>query len=182
MNTFENHNLVAFLEKMRLLLMVTAVKPFCRPVIWEFYCNLLFSVGDETSIKFRRVFLRDKLYDFNQSIINIFCHTEDVHESEVNVDINDVTTVLTKGLLTAFPDHPKKLVATNLSSLYSVLQKVAIRNWTTYSNTTVVTQPRPLICMLLVLETSLILENWLSKMCYNLQMEASNSSNCLTHL
>lgn len=124
---------------MNLLSTVTKVGSYCRTVVYEFYCNLLSGVGDVNSAKFGTVFIRDKLYEFSPTVINKFfwTHEGDVHNE--NLDLDTAATALTGGLITVFPNHPKKLAAAKLSSFYSILHKTAIKNWTPSTNSTVVT-------------------------------------------
>lgn len=139
MEAFTSQNLVKFLKDRCLFSTVTQVAPYCRTVVYEFYGNLISSVGDARSAKHGKVFVRNKIYDFSPSIINTFFGTPEVDENEAILDVHMVTSVLTGGLLSVFPDHPHKLAAAKLSSFYSVLHKIAIRNWTPSSNSTVVT-------------------------------------------
>lgn len=107
--------------------------------MYEFYCNLLSGVGDVKSAKFGTVFIRDKIYEFSPTVINRFFGTPEGDDHNENLDLDTVTTALTGGLITAFPNHPKKLAAAKLSSFYSILHKIAIKNWTPSTNSTVVT-------------------------------------------
>lgn len=72
MEAYAKQNLIKFLKDMALLSTVTNVQPYCRPIVLDFYCNLLSSVGDVHSGKFGKVFVRDRLYAFSPSIINSF--------------------------------------------------------------------------------------------------------------
>ncbi|XP_073019480.1 uncharacterized protein [Primulina eburnea] len=144
-DAYGRYNLIAFLKKRKLLSTVTTVMPYCRRAVLEFYCNLLRSVADEDSAKYGRVYVRDRIYNFSPSVINAFYHTPDVEEGEEIPDIHAVISVLTGGMTTVFPDHPKKMSAAKLTSFYSVLHKTSIWNWTPSTNSSTVTRTQALV-------------------------------------
>ncbi|XP_073056981.1 uncharacterized protein [Primulina eburnea] len=143
MEAFSRKNLIEFLKSRGLLSTVSSALPYCHKVVLEFYVNLSPSISDARSPKFGRVFVRNRVYNFEPQIINDYYGTPVIAEGPPS-DLNDVISTLTGGPIRQFPAHPAKVLAANLTSLYSVLHKIVIRNWTPTTNTTVVTKSQAL--------------------------------------
>ncbi|XP_075491941.1 uncharacterized protein LOC142530064 [Primulina tabacum] len=143
MAAFSRNNLIEFLNTRGLLSTLSYVLPFCHKAVAEFYGNLSSGVSDPRSAKFGKVFVRNKIYNFDPQIINDYYITPSVPEGPPP-DLDEVVSVLTGGLIGKFPAHLHKVSATKLTTLYSVLHKVATRNWTLSTNTTVVTKSQAL--------------------------------------
>ncbi|KAL3635460.1 hypothetical protein CASFOL_020007 [Castilleja foliolosa] len=138
-DVFEQHNLVSFFRNKGMLATVTTALPFSRNVIFEFYSNLLPQVNVETSASYGRVFVRGELYKFTPELINQSMGTEDYKGSSVVDDMDEAIAFLTGGKVTKWKEQ---FPAARLTSLYSVLHKVAIFNWIPSKNSTVVTRPQ----------------------------------------
>lgn len=177
LEAYTRQNLVEFLKDRRLLSTVTNVVPYCRTVVYEFYCNLLSGVGDVKFAKFGTVFVRDKLYEFSPAVINKFFGTPEVDNHDENPDLDMATIALTGGLMAVFPEHPKKLVAAKLRSFYSILHKTAIRNWTLSTNSTVVTSNQLSVLYAIGTRQSFNLENWSLIQFYSLLMVLAKEEN-----
>lgn len=67
---------------------------------------------------------------FNHVVVNDFYSTLAEDEDELSSYVNEITDIITWRLIQLFLDHPKRLSAANLTSLYSVLHKPTIHNWT----------------------------------------------------
>lgn len=137
--------MIAFLKERQLLYTITTTQPFCRRPVLEFYANLSSKVGRASSITYERVFVRNWIYNFTLSLINDHYHITVAVSKGEEPNINEATFIHTGGLITQFPALPHWLVVASLTSLYLVLHKTAIRNWTPSTNSTIVTRPQVLI-------------------------------------
>lgn len=135
-----------FLTQRGLLSPLTAVMPFCCEFILEFYANLCSNVSAEGTAKFGRVFIRNKIYEFNPTAIDDFYNTTVENDEDPRPNIHTVTSILTGGMLNEFPDHTKKLFTANLTSFYFMLHKTHVQIWTPSTNSTVVPDLRLLFC------------------------------------
>lgn len=143
MATFGLQNVIALLKERNLLSTVTTAMTFCKCPILEFYCNITEEVGQVESIKYERIFVRNRIYNLTPSIINSYYHTTTVAVTEVeDVDIDMATACITGGVVTKYPSMPQRLAAASLTSLYYVLHKTTIWNWTPSTNSTNVTRPQ----------------------------------------
>ncbi|XP_073120620.1 uncharacterized protein [Henckelia pumila] len=124
--SYDRYNLIDFLKLRQLYSTVVAVIPYCKRVILEFYANLTASIEDPESAKYGLVYLRGRLFEFSSAVINAHYSTPDVDEGNPP-EINEVINVLTGGMVKQFSDH---FSAAKLTSFYSVLHKIAVRNWT----------------------------------------------------
>ncbi|XP_073294540.1 uncharacterized protein [Primulina huaijiensis] len=143
MEAFSRNNLIYFLKSRGLFSTISSVQPYCPKVVLEFYGNLSSGVGNASSAKFGQVFVRYTLYNFEPHVINTYSNTLEIVVGP-QPDLDEVISVLTGGVLSKFPAHPHKVSVSNLTSLYSVLHKITIRNWTPTTNTTVVTKSQAL--------------------------------------
>ncbi|XP_073121980.1 uncharacterized protein [Henckelia pumila] len=139
--SYDKYNLVDFLKLRKLYSTVVVVIPYCKRVILEFYANLTSSIEDLESVKYGLVYLWGRLFDFTPTVINSIYSTPDVDEGH-HPDVNEVISVLTDGLVKKFFDH---FSAAKLTTFYYVLHKIAVRNWTSSSNSTVITRPQAFI-------------------------------------
>lgn len=143
MESYERQNVIALLKERNLLSTVTTAMPFCKQSVLEFYCNLTAEVGSADSGKFGKIFVRNHVYDFTPSVINAYFHTANTEADPVTeLNIDEATAVITGGVVTKYPSIPHRLAAASLTSLYSVLHKIAIWNWTPSTNSTNVTRPQ----------------------------------------
>lgn len=143
MESFERQNLMACLRERVLLSTVTSVQSYCRRPVLEFYGNLTSEVGEPSSAKYGRVVVRNKICNFSPSLINNLYNCVDVETTEVNIDT--ATSIITGGFFAHFPALPQRLADASLTSLFYVLHKTAIRNWTPSTNSTNVTRPHVLV-------------------------------------
>ncbi|XP_073153432.1 uncharacterized protein [Henckelia pumila] len=139
--SYDRYNLIDFLKLRQLYSTVVVVISYCKRVILEFYANLTSSIEDPESAKYGLVYLRGRLFEFTPAVINSHYSTPDVDEGNPP-EINEVITVLTGGMVKKFSDH---FSAAKLTSFYSALHKIAVRNWTPSSNSTVITRPQAII-------------------------------------
>lgn len=146
MDSYERQNMLKLLQERGILSTVTTAMPFCNKTVLEFFSNLSEKVGHVESVRYRRVYVRNHIYSFSPSCINEYFHTEGTASLEpVAMSIDEVTSIITGGLVTHFPTLPHRLAAASLTSLYSVLHKTAICNWTPSTNSTIVTRPQAMI-------------------------------------
>ncbi|XP_073147831.1 uncharacterized protein [Henckelia pumila] len=112
---------------------------FCKELVREFYYNLTKEVKHPRFLKYEKVYVRGHIFQFSPAVINGFLRTS----SADNVDLpslDKMISVITGGQVTMFPAHPKKLSASKLTSMYSVLHNTAGKTWTPSRNSTVVTK------------------------------------------
>lgn len=83
LESYERQNMVAMLKERNLLTTVTRAMSFCTRPVLELYSNLTAEVGQPDSIKYGRVFVRNRIYNFTPSIVNNYLHIGDVPEVEV---------------------------------------------------------------------------------------------------
>lgn len=141
-DNYTRQNLIIFLKARRLYSTVTTVVPYCRAPVLEFYANLSPQYLDEETGRVIQVYLRGGVMYFSTEIINGLYDTPDETEEDLAPDIHSITYVITGGRVTRFPDLPDRLLASSLTSFYSVLHKISVHNWTPSSNTTNVTRPQ----------------------------------------
>lgn len=121
--------MIVMLKEMNLLFAVTTTMSFCKRPILEFYSNLTEEVRQAESIKYVRIFVQNRIYNFTPFIINSYYHTTVGAVTEVeDVDIDKATARITGGVVTKYPSMPQRLAAASLTSLYSVLHNSAIWN------------------------------------------------------
>lgn len=113
--------------------------------VLEFYNNLSSHVGDERPDKFGKMYVRGKIYNFAPATINNFYNTPTAEEDGLPQEINEVASVLIRGLITQLPAHPGCLSTANFTSFYSAIHKTVILNWTLSTNTIVVIRPYGLV-------------------------------------
>ncbi|XP_057770949.1 uncharacterized protein LOC130990738 [Salvia miltiorrhiza] len=116
---------------------VVNVFPYDAEIVREFYVNLMTEAFDPKSVKFGKVFVRGKVFDFSPSAINKACYTANTNTDDVEVDDDEMTRELTGGKLKAWTS---KFAASTLSWKYSVLHKIAVYNWLPSKNTTALTK------------------------------------------
>ncbi|XP_057779797.1 uncharacterized protein LOC130998395 [Salvia miltiorrhiza] len=92
---------------------------------------------DPKSVKFGKVFVRGKVFDFSPSAINKACYTANTNTDDVEVDDDEMTRELTGGKLKAWTS---KFATSTLSWKCSVLHKIAVYNWLPSKNTTSLTK------------------------------------------
>lgn len=121
-------SIFSMLENNNLLVSVSKIGDFVKQVVYEFYCNLDSSIGDESSPFFGKSFVRRKMYDFNPLIINDFLEYGNQDFDDRILDIDEVTTTLTGGTLSKWPGN-KRLKTSCLTSKFAILERVASFNW-----------------------------------------------------
>ncbi|XP_073138662.1 uncharacterized protein [Henckelia pumila] len=139
LESYEAQNMINFFEVRNLLATVTTVGPYCREIVRDFYCNLTEAVKDPRYLKYGKVYVRGQIFSFSPGVINRFLHTP-ASDDVALPSMNEMTSFITRGQVSEFPAHPKKLQAAKITSLYSVLQKNAVKTWTPSGNSTVVTK------------------------------------------
>ncbi|XP_057775099.1 uncharacterized protein LOC130994082 [Salvia miltiorrhiza] len=116
---------------------VVNVFPYDADIVREFYVNLMTEAFDPKSVKFGKVFVRGKVFDFSPTAINKACFTTNTNTADVEVNDDEMTRELTGGKLKAWTS---KFAASTLSWKYSVLHKIAVYNWLPSKNTTALTK------------------------------------------
>ncbi|XP_057802108.1 uncharacterized protein LOC131017365 [Salvia miltiorrhiza] len=116
---------------------VVNVFPYDAEIVREFYVNLMTEAFDPKSVKFGKVFVRGKVFDFSPTAINKACYTANTNTDDVEVNDDEMTRELTGGKLKAWTS---KFAASTLSWKYSVLHKIAVYNWLPSKNTTALTK------------------------------------------
>ncbi|XP_057811009.1 uncharacterized protein LOC131025281 [Salvia miltiorrhiza] len=116
---------------------VVNVFPYDAEIVREFYVNLMTEAFDPKSVKYGKVFVRGKVFDFSPSAINKACYTANTNTDDVEVDDDEMTRELTGGKLKAWTS---KFAASTLSWKYSVLHKIVVYNWLPSKNTTALTK------------------------------------------
>ncbi|XP_057784940.1 uncharacterized protein LOC131002462 [Salvia miltiorrhiza] len=106
-------------------------------IVREFYVNLMPEAFDSKSVKYGKVFVRGKVFNFSPSAINKACYTADTNTADVEIDDDEMTRELTGGKLKVWTS---KFVVSTLSWKYSVLHKIAVYNWLPSKNTTALTK------------------------------------------
>ncbi|XP_057782285.1 uncharacterized protein LOC131000391 [Salvia miltiorrhiza] len=116
---------------------VVNVFPYDAEIVREFYVNLMTEAFDPKSVKFGKVFVRGKVFDFSPTAINKACFTANTNTDDVEVNDDEMTRELTGGKLKAWTS---KFAASTLSWKYYVLHKIAVYNWLPSKNTTALTK------------------------------------------
>ncbi|XP_057800308.1 uncharacterized protein LOC131015849 [Salvia miltiorrhiza] len=116
---------------------VVNVFAYDAQIVMEFYVNLMTEAFDPKSVKYGKVFVRGKVFNFSLFAINKACYTANPNTDDVEVDDDEMTRELTGGKLKAWTS---KFAASTLSWKYSVLHKIAVYNWLPSKNTTALTK------------------------------------------
>lgn len=104
------------------------VPSFVKNVVLEFYCNLSADMTTVQSQNFHKTFVRGVFVDFSPEVINEFVGSVPVIGVSMSGGMHIVVSELTGGLLKSWPASGV-IRASCLSYKYSVLHKVALRNW-----------------------------------------------------
>ncbi|XP_057811531.1 uncharacterized protein LOC131025761 [Salvia miltiorrhiza] len=80
---------------------VVNVFPYDAEIVREFYVNLMTEAFDPKSVKFGKVFVRGKVFDFSPTAINKACYTANTNTDDVEIAVynwlpSKNTTALTK--------------------------------------------------------------------------------------
>lgn len=127
------------LKNHKLLGMVTKLKPSVKDIVLEFYANLVTGANDHKSPMFHKVFVRGHLFDFSPAIINDYYGSHrPVVECEATYD--QIISELTASVCSNWPGS-KSFPAVELSLKYSVLHKIALKNWMPSTHSTGVNKP-----------------------------------------
>ncbi|KAL3623035.1 hypothetical protein CASFOL_031851 [Castilleja foliolosa] len=138
-DVFKKHNLVDFFEARGMLATVSTAVPFVRDIIVEFYANLVPQVCEKGSASYGKVYVRGNIYTFTPEKINLLMGTDDYQGTSAVDNMDEAITFLTRGKVSKWEEQ---LSAAKLTSLYSVLHKIAVFNWLPSKNTTVITRPQ----------------------------------------
>ncbi|XP_057775209.1 uncharacterized protein LOC130994193 [Salvia miltiorrhiza] len=68
-------------------------------IVREFYVNLMPEAFDSKSVKYGKIFVRGKVFNFSPSVINKACYTADTNTADVEIDDDEMTRELTGGKL-----------------------------------------------------------------------------------
>ncbi|XP_057775322.1 uncharacterized protein LOC130994293 [Salvia miltiorrhiza] len=134
---FSKYKLDILLQDRSMWGTIVNVFPYDAEIVREFYVNLMAEAFDPKSVKYGKVFVRGKVFDFSPSAINKACYTANTNTDDVEVDDDEMTRELTGGKLKAWTS---KFAASTLSWKYSVLHKIAVYNWLPSKNTTAITK------------------------------------------
>ncbi|XP_057790983.1 uncharacterized protein LOC131008101 [Salvia miltiorrhiza] len=137
MDFFSKYKLDILLQDRSMWGTVVNVFPYDAEIVREFYVNLMTEAFDPKSVKYGKVFVRGKVFDFSPSAINKACYTANTNTADVEVDDDEMTRELTGGKLKAWTS---KFTTSTLSWKYSVLHKIAVYNWLPSKNNTALTK------------------------------------------
>lgn len=118
MNSFQSHLLLSS---------VFISSSFPAHVIHEFYNNLTILSLDVSSEWYNKMFLRGVWYSFSPLIINQFFGREDVEETELSANLDQISCTLTADSVSIFPQEG--IPALNLTTKYAILHKIVLLNW-----------------------------------------------------
>ncbi|KAL3645936.1 hypothetical protein CASFOL_011116 [Castilleja foliolosa] len=138
-DVFKKQNLIDFFESKGMLATVTTAVPFVREIVCEFYANLLPQVSNKNSVSYGRAYVRRHIYSFTPEGINLMMGTDDYQGTSAVDDMDEAINFLTRGKMSKWQE---KLSAAKLTSMYSVLHKIAVLNWLPSKNSTIVTRPQ----------------------------------------
>lgn len=136
--------IVDVLKDLGILNTVLNVPSFVKNVVLEFYCNLSTEINDIKSEHFHQTFVRGGFVNFSPQVINEFVGSVPFFGVTMEGGMDIVVAEITGGLLTSWPDSGG-IRASCLSYTYSVLHKVALRNWMPNTHSSVVRQGLALV-------------------------------------
>ncbi|XP_057770899.1 uncharacterized protein LOC130990691 [Salvia miltiorrhiza] len=134
---FSKYKLDILLQDRSMWGTVVNVFPYDAEIVREFYVNLMTEAFDPKSVKYGKMFVRGKVFNFSPSAINKACYTANTNTDDVEVDDDEMTRELTGGKLKSWTS---KFAASTLSWKYSVLHKIVVYNWLPSKNTTALTK------------------------------------------
>ena len=127
---FEGSRIKELLGETHLLSIVSKLPPFVSQIMLEFYVNLSKDMGDPFIYWF----------EFSPSIINQYWECEDVSDDEIEVlETDPMVSVITRGKVQTSPQK-YNLCSSHLTSRYSILHKIAMRNWLPTTHLTLITK------------------------------------------
>lgn len=124
----KNLGIIENLEDMGLAKTSLSVPTYVLKVVLEFYANLCQDISVVTSPNAFKNFVRGVTIDFSPSIINEFLEVKQHVGPSMVGALDLVASEITGGLYSGWPDNGG-IKASSLTYRYSILHKVAIRNW-----------------------------------------------------
>ncbi|XP_031116562.1 uncharacterized protein LOC116020222 [Ipomoea triloba] len=121
-----NCNIIPLLKDQDLLQTVQNVGPCSEWLTAEFYSNLSSDSTSQESTLFHKAYVRGRWYDFSPEIINKFYNRAAISE-RCNPGLDTLAAALTHNKLTAWPKG--NLSTQQLTTVYSVLFRLANSNW-----------------------------------------------------
>ena len=137
---FEGSRIKELLWETNLSSTVSKLPPFVSQIVLEFYVNLSKDMGDPSSSNFRKATMQGYWFKFSPSIINQYWECEDFLDDEIEVPETDpMVSVITRGKVRTSPQK-YNLCSSHLTSRYSFLHKIAMRNWLPTTHRTLITK------------------------------------------
>nr|GMD68556.1 uncharacterized protein LOC109169177 [Ipomoea batatas] len=145
-DSFSSHtNLVDTLKTAKLFKTVTKVESFVRDVVFEFYTNL---VPELTNA--RLAYVRGRFYEFSPRVINAYYGLPG-YADYFNKDLHEITKRLTSGHASYWISKDS-ITASELTSFFAFLHKIAYSNWMPTTNHRYVT--KKMAALLFKIDTS----------------------------
>ncbi|XP_024025805.1 uncharacterized protein LOC112092857 [Morus notabilis] len=149
---FKEIGVFELLKEQNLLGTVTKVQPFVKNVVLEFYANLVKEINNPAIDMFHKVFVRGHFFDFSPAVINEFLESHHpVVDFEADYDV--IIAEITANVRCKWPPA-KSFPALVLSLKYSVLHKIALKNWMPSMHATGVKKPLAKLLYLIGTATS----------------------------
>lgn len=128
-----NHiSIIDLLHDVGLAKTVLNVPSFVKQVVIEFYCNLSLDVAVTG-----KMFIRGINIEFSPEVINSYMGFVPIHGVNVARGLHLVVSELTRGVIKSWA-RTGGIRASSMSFKYSVLHKIALRNWLPNSHSSVV--------------------------------------------
>ncbi|KAH6807819.1 hypothetical protein C2S51_028927 [Perilla frutescens var. frutescens] len=140
----EGTGVIEFLHDLRLEKSAYTAPHFVAAVVHEFYANLSKSIRDASSEHAFVVFLRGHWIPFSPSVINAYLGREHVVTPATMFELDEVAAELTGGNHCAWLSG-HSLIVSDLSVKYSILHKIAVRNWFPSTHNSTIRKPLGLL-------------------------------------
>lgn len=125
------------LHEMNMSKSVLNLPTFVKQLILEFYCNLSLDNTVKNSTHFHKSFIWGMHINFSRDIINTYLGFVLYHGVCLDRGMNIVVVELTGGQIRSWPLF-RGMRASSLTFKYSVLHKIALRNWSPNSHSSLV--------------------------------------------
>ncbi|XP_057803114.1 uncharacterized protein LOC131018407 [Salvia miltiorrhiza] len=107
---------------------VRETRPYVHKIVIEFYCNLSEEMFDDCSPNKFKAFVRGPFFTFSPATIDEFVGRQSVVHPDEPIGEHILAQELTLGKLSHWPSKVN-LPNSDLSQKYSILHKIAVRNW-----------------------------------------------------
>ncbi|XP_019186460.1 PREDICTED: uncharacterized protein LOC109181161 [Ipomoea nil] len=145
-NLLSNCNILSLLRDQYLLRSVQKMGPYSQKLTAEFYTNLSGESSTRDSSHYHQVFIRHKWYDFGPEEINAYLGrsniVDDIDDAS-DPDLNLLATTLTHNNIVKWPKGGFQ--SQKLTTVYSVLLRIAATNWLPGVNKSIVSDKMALL-------------------------------------